>query len=415
MHEISNRGWLLKHLMGKLWLRAALFCAIGIFTALFALLVKGYIPEDYARNIGAEAVDSILEILANSMLVVTVFSLSTMVAAYATTSASATPRATELLLRDNAAQNALSTFIGAFLYSLVGIIALQMDIYGESGRLILFVVTLGVILIIIAILLQWIDRLTRLGRVGETIRMVEKVTKKALKHRIDRPSLGGMLLEHYRPEVSHHAITHPDIGYIQHIDMAQLSDLFEERGLTLFIQAPPGHFNDSHAPIAYSSLPVSAEDEHTIQSSFTIHDDRSFDHDPRYGLIVLSEIASRALSPAMNDPGTAIDVISTALRLLAPWVKPREHTAEILFPRVYVPAVHTEDLFKDLFMPISRDGAHIMEVGIRLQKAYASLASMGDIKCKEIARLHSALILKQALSALTLQEHKDMMQCYAPD
>ena len=66
-------------------------------------------------------------------------------------------------------------------------------------------------------------------------------------------------------------------------------------------------------------------------------------------------------------------------------------------------------------MPLSRDGAHIMEVGIRLQKAYASLASMGDTKCKEMARIHSALILKQALSALILQEHKDLMKRYALD
>lgn len=102
------------------------------FRAVSQRLYSGHV----ARNIVAEAVDSILQIIANSMLAITVFSLSTMVAAYAKASAGATPRATELLLQDNTAQNALSTFIGAFLYSLVGIIALYMGVYGESGCLI---------------------------------------------------------------------------------------------------------------------------------------------------------------------------------------------------------------------------------------------------------------------------------------
>jgi len=130
------------------------------------------------------------------MLVVTVFSLSTMVAAYATVSASATPRATELLLKDSVAQNALSTFIGSFLFSLVGIIALHMGVYGQSGRLVLFLATLGVVFIIIAVLLQWVDYLSRLGRVGETINVVEKAARTAIRQRIEEPCLGGAIHVH---------------------------------------------------------------------------------------------------------------------------------------------------------------------------------------------------------------------------
>ncbi|WP_305804424.1 DUF2254 family protein [Stenotrophomonas sp. YIM B06876] len=40
---------------------------------------------------------------------------------------------------------------------------------------------------------------------------------------------------------------------------------------------------------------------------------RSLDQDPRFGLLVLGEVASRALSPAINNPCTAIDVIGRAV------------------------------------------------------------------------------------------------------
>lgn len=211
--------WILRHFKGKLWLRATVFCGVGIFTALIAFFVKDYIPEDISRKVGADAVGTILNILASSMLAVTIFSLSTMVAAYAAASSSTTPRATRLLLEDSTAQNALSVFIGSFLYSLVGIIALNMGIYGNGGRLVLFVMTLGVIFIITAMLLKWIDHLSRLGRVGETIDLVEKAAARAIKQRLKRPYLGGTQLKKYEKSPSHYAITHPQIGYVQHIDM----------------------------------------------------------------------------------------------------------------------------------------------------------------------------------------------------
>ena len=108
-----------------------------------------------------------------------------------------------------------------------------------------------------------------------------------------------------------------------------------------------------------------------------MEDTRSYDQDPRFGASVLTEIASRALSPAVNDPGTAIDVINRALRVLAVWDEPVEEDDDdgaVLYPNVHVPPIRLEDLFDDLFTPIARDGAGIVEVGLRLQKALAILA-----------------------------------------
>src|SRR3546814_6046328 len=54
---------------------------------------------------------------------------------------------------------------------------------------------------------------------------------------------------------------------------------------------------------------------------------RTFEHDPRFGLSVLSEIASRALSSAVNDSGTAIDVLGRGVRSLACWGTFEPHEA----------------------------------------------------------------------------------------
>jgi uncharacterized membrane protein len=94
-------------------------------------------------------------------------------------------------MEDSTTQNVLATFVGSFLFSLVGIVALTTGAYGEQGRVVLFVVTIGVIVLIVVTLLRWIDHLSRLGRVTETTRPVEEATLDAVKAWRKSPNFGG--------------------------------------------------------------------------------------------------------------------------------------------------------------------------------------------------------------------------------
>lgn len=198
---LSRLQWLLLRVVRKVWVRATAFSVLGVLTALLALFAKEYIPEDLPTKIGSDAVDSLLSILASSMLSVTIFSLSTMVSAYSSATSNVTPRATQLLIEDATAQNALATFVGSFLYSLVGIIVLQTGLYGATGRVVLYVVTLGVIVLIVGTLLRWIDYVLDLGRVRSTTERVEQTASKALERRRAAPSMGGRpMTDDDRPE-----------------------------------------------------------------------------------------------------------------------------------------------------------------------------------------------------------------------
>ena len=141
-----------------MWFRASLYCGLAVLTALVGVVVKPVLPLGMAERFGADAVGNILSILATSMLAVTTFSLATMVSAFGAASQSATPRAANLLIEDNGAQGALATFIGAFLFSIAGLIALSTGIYGDGGRVVLFAATVAVIVLITVTLLRWIDK-----------------------------------------------------------------------------------------------------------------------------------------------------------------------------------------------------------------------------------------------------------------
>jgi uncharacterized membrane protein len=145
-------------------------------------LIDPFLPFEWKELVSTETNEAVLTILASSLLAVAIFSLSTMVAALRSASSSATPRARALLVEDAAAQNAISTFIGAFLFSLLGVIGSLLGLYSGSGRVILFALTVLLVLIVVATLIRWLDRLSRLGDVTEAIRRVEAVAQTAFDH-----------------------------------------------------------------------------------------------------------------------------------------------------------------------------------------------------------------------------------------
>jgi uncharacterized membrane protein len=412
----SRTRWLISLLARRLWFRATLISLLAVASALASLVIGPYVPEGFAQSIGADSVGTILSIIASSMLTVTTFSLSTMVGAYSGATSNVTPRATKLLIEDTTTQNVLATFVGSFLFSLVAIITLSTGAYGDQGRVVLFAMTILVVLLIVATLLRWIDYLLRFGRVGETTRRVEDAAAEALRDRRDSPYLGGVALGDEARDVPGDARpVYPDkVGYIQHVDIETLAGLAEEAGGDVYLRALPGAFVHPRRVIASVGGTPLDDEADKIRAAFTIDDERSFDQDPRFGVSVLAEVGSRALSPAVNDPGTAIDVLGRAVRLLLIWAEPAPER-EPEYPNVHVPPISPGELMDDIFTPIARDGAGLVEVQIRLQKALAALAASGDGRFEAEAAEHSALALKRAEAAFSMPEDIQRVRDAAAD
>ncbi|MDH6268750.1 putative membrane protein [Rhizobium sp. SG_E_25_P2] len=406
-------GWKLQRLAKKLWFRASLYALAGLLTALFSVFFAPALPPFISAKIGADAVDNILTILASSMLTVTTFSLSIMVTAFGAATNNGTPRAAALVAEDPTTQNVLATFLGSFLFSLVGIIALSAGAYGEEGRAVLFVVTLLVIAIIVGAILRWVDHLSRLGRVGDTIDRVERSAGNALQERRKRPSLGALPAsphDLFAPDDATMIHT-PQIGYLQHVDVAALDAIGKKLETRVHLLAIPGWFCDPGRALAWIAPPDNdgadvADIKTEIASAFTIGAMRSFEQDPRFGLSILSEIASRELSPAVNDPGTAIDVIGRLTRLFWLFRGPLEQDeAETpRFDHVTAPRLTLHDLFEDAFDPISRDGAGHFEIQIRLQKTFKSLAGI-DADMAAEAQILSERALAWAERSVSVEDH----------
>lgn len=396
---MSQVAFKFRQIVQRMWFLPAAFSMVAVLTLIVAFGMARLIPDSLPFTLSSEAVESILTVLATSLLTVAVFALSTIVSALASASSQTTPRAVPLIVGDRSAQTSISVFIGAFLFSIVGIIGLSAGIYSEAGRLLLFVVTLGVVVLVVAALIRWIGQMSAIGRVGETVERAGEAAERSFR------AVPGQGLMECRP-LEESAVGDPvfsnKIGFVQHIDLGRLQDLAEENELVVTITARPGAYAAPDRPVA---LVEGSTDEALVEklaSAFVVGKARTFDSDPRFGLIVLAEIAGKALSPGINDPGTAIAVVSTLVRVLA---ERPEDEGELKYDRVLVSPLDPNDLMADAFRPIARDGAGSIEVMLRLVAGLKTLARSRD-DLSEAARGMIKDAVERGTAAMTAKSDK---------
>lgn len=384
----------------RLWVRPLVIALLSVGAAFASKLADGTFLVRIVPPVTPDSIERLLSIMAASMLVIATFAVASMVSAYASASSVATPRSFPLVVSDDVSQNALSTFVGAFIFSIVALTAVENRYFEQAGLFCLFVLTVIAFGAVIFTFVRWVDRIARLGRLGATVDKVERAAEQALRQRRDLPTLCGRPLAAARERGT--PVYGPCVGYVQNIDITALQTWAEEADAQIEVGALPGTFAAPGKPLAWVRAHPATDDLQPIAAAFQIGDDRRFEDDPRFGLVVLSEIAGRALSPAVNDPGTAIDIIGTFVRLFVLWGNADATPEEPRYDRIGVPEVATADMFDDAFTAIARDGAGIVEVGVRLQKGLEALASLGDAAIHEAAVRHARTALTRAEHAMSL-------------
>lgn len=398
----------------ELWFRAGLYAVFGVVAALAAVVAAPLVPTEMADRFGGESVEQVLTILASSLLAVATFSLGAMVTAYTAVSSAATPRVASLVTGDEATQKSLATFVGAFLYAIVGVTAINAHYYAAAGRAVLFLISLAVVGLVAFRLLAWINRLSRLARLGHMIELVEDRATRALCETAVRPNLGGRAGTLGPQAVS---VRSRGTGYVQNVDPDHLQGAAGAAGTDVEVVAVPGTFV-RHGEVL-CRVDLAAVDEalqDRFRAAFTVGRARSFDQDPRFALIVLGEIGGKALSPGVNDPGTAVEIATSAVRLLDEWCRARESAvgeAGVTHDRLLAPALREDELLDDVFGPLIRYGAGDLLVAIRLQQALHSLGSVhGPLGAVALKLQKEAL--KRSLVGLASSHDRTRLKAFIP-
>lgn len=389
----------------KLWVRVVLFGALAFVGLLAARLGAVFLPDKLTGSVDIGSVDRLLDIISNSMLAVTTFSLTVMVSVYRTTSTQWTPRIHRLLLEDLTTQNTLATFIGAYVYASMGTVLRETGLFNEDHAFLIFYLTVAVMAIIVVYIIRWTLHLQTFGSLIDTARQVEDITTRRLQERLDVPCLGA------RPLVEVPGGAFPVYaevtGYIQYIYTAQLQKIAEKAEAEIYVVRDIGSFVVAGDLVAH--VTKSAEECEGIADAMVLGDLRSYEQDPRFGLLVMGEVASKALSPGINDTGTAIDIMTRLTRILCLFRSEMGQDVDAEHDRVYVRPMDARELLCSGFGSLARDGADMIDIQIRLQKALLSLRTHGDPAMGAAAKEFAAFEFRRALATMSFEGDRDRL------
>lgn len=231
------------------------------------------------------------------------------------------PRLLTNFARDQGNQVTLGIFIGTYVYCLVVLRTVRSA--SETGRANDYFVpqiavygALGLALASIAMLIYFVHHVTQTIHINNVIaRIGESLVADVRANAATEASLGaaGTAVE----GLARVQIVSTRAGYVQGIDYAALATLAESQAVTGRINCRPGDFIDRGRPLitvhAETALDDGAQREWGAQkewqAAFTIGRRKTDLQDLQFGFDELNEIATRALSPGINDPFTAIACI----------------------------------------------------------------------------------------------------------
>lgn len=399
MPGLSRLRLLAQRARQRLWFRPAAASLAAVTAAAFSASADRWWPAGWRPGLADGAVDDLLQLMAASMLTVSTFSLSVLVTAFASAASAGTPRATALVVADPKAQKAVAAFMASFIFSVVGLIALNSGFFGRSARFVLFLFAVAVLAWVIHAFFGWIETLTRIGRMSHTIAAVESATAKALRQNARGP-LAGVAPPTGEPPTAGARIWRAQTGYLQVVDVDALEKVAAALQTRVWLQAWPGDFVHPRSTLAVLDAWLEPDDPRAqrLREAFVVGRERTVEQDASFGFVILAEIAQRALSPAVNDPGTAVAVVASQARLLVDALDD-DAPPVAASTRVLGQGPALEALVQLAFEPVLREGAGSMEVQRQLMLSLAALMHASDTRVAAAARLQAAESLARGREA----------------
>jgi uncharacterized membrane protein len=176
-------------------------------------------------------------------------------------------------------------------------------------------------------------------------------------------------------------VASPASGYIRYIDINRLVALAKAYRIRVRLERRVGHFVPAGGPLMSVSDGERVPPEHAVHlaGTFDIGPTRTMQQDVEFGVIQIVDIGLRAISPAINDPSTAISCVDQLSRVLIRWMSrvppPSHYYAPPHVLRLTVPWLGFEGLLDTAFEQIRHYAVADVAVSLRLLRAYDDIAS----------------------------------------
>jgi uncharacterized membrane protein len=318
-----TRWRIYEYVRNSLWIVPAALGAIAIALGVVMPRVDEHVDATIGISFGADAARGVLGSLAGGMITFTGFVFSILLLAVQFGSSQFSPRMLRRFLRDPTTKLSLGIFMATFIYSLL--ILREVGTAANEGFVPSNSISIALLLLLFSMLmfLRLISRTTQGLRVAAVLRELGRDARRVVDRVYPEPAGAFDEEDDAHPGSSGpvRTVAHRgEPGVLQSIDARGLVEWARQAGATIELVPRVGDLIAPGAPLFRVRAEQVPIEDRRLQGAVAIGDERTMRQDPAFALRLLADISTRALSPGVNDPSTAIqalDQIELLLRQIA--------------------------------------------------------------------------------------------------
>ncbi|MBI5319205.1 DUF2254 domain-containing protein [Bradyrhizobium sp.] len=326
-------------------------------------------------GLGVSGAQAMLDAIITAMLSFVVFTFGSLLVALQIASGQMTPRIiATILVRDNVVRYTTGLFIFTLLFAISAVNRIQASV----SQLVVFVAACLAI-ICFGAFLYLIDYASRLLRPISIVGLVGKSGLAVIANSYPGLNPNGTEARFRNTRKSPvRTVSHEGASEIVlAVSLPHLIKLAEHSNGVIELVPQVGDFVATDEPLFKLYDGAESLDDGELRSVVAFGPERTLDQDPTFAFRIIIDIALKALSPAINDPTTAVIAIDQLHRLLRSVGRRNLRTEELVGRsgelRVVCRTPNWEDFVHLAFTEIRHCGAHNIQIARRLRAMIENL------------------------------------------
>lgn len=396
----------LLRIKNSIWLIPSFYCVLSLALAIVVITldtlyytsIEKIFPNVLLTNVNLA--QTILGAIAGSLLTMTTITFSTIMVVLTTYSSQFSPRTLQNFVTNQITMRVLGVFMGGFVFSIFSLLFMK----GSIDHLVISsAVGVAFALVCLAFFAYFIHHVSKFIQVSNLIDHLTKDVLKIVQSKLElvetdeHVSFVHQSYENPGYYKRYSEVYSNKYGYLQLLDYMELMRLAVENDQVIRINERIGQFITQNQSV-FTVYHLDEELNIDYQPLITVGSERMTIQDEEFALKKIVEITLRAMSPAINDPNTAIDCIQH-LGFTLGEVSKLDGEYIIFFdkhtkPRVIVPQKSFQEILYSTFHQIIHYGKDDISVLLAILDALEKIAENSDIKNNKIVWEFSHYILE---------------------
>ena len=361
------------------WTITAVYAGAAIAAGVLLPRLESRLLPRLLSPVSVTAAVAIYSSVASGMIALTgvVFSLTFVMVQFSATAYS--PRLVLWFARDPLLAHAFGTFSATFLYSIAALAWVDRGTAAGRVPLLSAVMVITLLLASVAMFIGLIQRVAAL-QISRTLAFTgdcgRRVIDSTYPDHAQPPAAAAperLPMARSVDVVTHHG---PPLA-VQGVAIQRLVDLATRADAVIEVGVAVGDTVSESTQIVRVINARAPIDHRWLRRAVTLGVERTFDQDPKYAIRLLVDIAIRALSPAINDPTTAVQALDQIGDLLLRLGRRRLEIGTFYDAagrlRAIVPFPSWDDFVRLAFGEISAYGATSLQVMRRMHALITDL------------------------------------------